>query len=129
MKSEPVSWLLLERYALGELGPDERADVEARLAASEEDRACLAQIRADTSALPLLPLTAPARLRVAPAGPGSVPRSPAAQSARARWIATSGALCAAAAALLLVLRPKPPSTAPTPDAQPRVPAVNAVGIA
>lgn len=110
MKAEPISWLLLERYALGELAPEERADVEARLAASEVDRACLAQIRADTSELPPLPTTAPAaapaRLHALPGGLAQAAPGPQARPrpARTRWIALSGALCAAAVALLVVIR-------------------------
>jgi hypothetical protein len=46
---------LLERYALGELSGPERAAVEARLRVSEQDRACLASILEDASALPPLP--------------------------------------------------------------------------
>jgi hypothetical protein len=86
---EPLSWLILERYALGELSPDQRKDVELRLADSEADRACLAEIMADQSELP--PLA----------------RVSAISSARRRmrpWLGWSAALCAAAAALLVVLR-------------------------
>lgn len=56
---EPLSWLTLERYALGELSAEERADVEARLAASPVDRACLEEILQDRSELSL-PSPAPA---------------------------------------------------------------------
>ncbi len=88
---EPLSWLTLERYALGELGDDERREVEARLAESEQDRACLAEILSDKSELPPLP------------------KVTAIDSARkkrnARWLGLSATLCAAAAALIVLFRP------------------------
>jgi hypothetical protein len=56
-----ISWLQLERYALGELGDSERADVERRLAESREDRACLDAILHDTMELPPLPQVLPLR--------------------------------------------------------------------
>jgi hypothetical protein len=125
MTAEPISWLLLERYALGELGPEERADVEARLAASEVDRACLAEIRADNSELPALPssVTAPARLRAVPAASAKAAPGPVARPSRARhvrWIAATGTLCAAAASLLVVVRTRPTGdelATPTPQTQ------------
>lgn len=86
---EPLSWLLLERYALGELSPDERKDVEARLARSEVDRACLAEIMADQSELPPL---------------ASVSTITSARARKRPWLAWSAAVCAAAAALVLVLQ-------------------------
>jgi hypothetical protein len=100
---EPLSWLTLERYALGELSADERAEVEARLAASESDRACLAEILADKSELP--PLTGLPE-EDAPSAQVAAPASLAAARARqkAHWLPWSLGLCAAAAALLLVLR-------------------------
>ncbi len=52
---EPLSWLLLDRYALDELTPPERARVDARLAVSRQDRACLEAILSDSSELPRLP--------------------------------------------------------------------------
>jgi hypothetical protein len=61
--AEPVSWLLLERYALDELDAGERRAVEARLAESADDRACLELIRGDRSELPRLP-AAPSRMRL-----------------------------------------------------------------
>ncbi|HEY6878915.1 MAG TPA: hypothetical protein VI299_12885 [Polyangiales bacterium] len=81
MSTEPVSWLMLERYALGELSPDERAQVEQRLAMSDADRACLASILADDTVLPPLPTPLPRRKR-------------------AWWI---GAALAAAAALAFIV--------------------------
>lgn len=54
---EPPSWLTLERYALGELGAVERAELERELARSEGARAALAAIR-EPLALPPLPPSA-----------------------------------------------------------------------
>lgn len=63
--SEPLSWLVLEQYALGELSPTERARVEAKLGASPADRARLAQITAESQILPALviPVRAAGRRR------------------------------------------------------------------
>ena len=58
---EPLSFLTLELYALDELPLHERRRVEAQLAASEADRACLAAILADRSELPPLPTILPQR--------------------------------------------------------------------
>jgi hypothetical protein len=92
---EPLSWLTLERYALGELAPSERARVEAQIAESPEDRACLDSILNDLTPLPELPVLAVARAnKVAHA------------RKQTRWATYSGALAVAAAALLLVLRPE-----------------------
>lgn len=52
---EPLSWLTLELYALNELPSSERARVEAQLAQSSADRACLDSILNDLSELPALP--------------------------------------------------------------------------
>jgi hypothetical protein len=81
--AEPLSWLVLERYALGELAGDERRAVEARLAESPEDRACLEIILQDATELPPLPAP-PSRMRVRTWAPLAL---------------------AAAAALLLMFRP------------------------
>jgi hypothetical protein len=88
---EPLSWLTLERYALGELSPEERRDVEARLAESEQDRACLAEILSDRSELPPLPQVSPI--------------DSAKKRQRTRWLGASATLCAAAAVLVFLLRP------------------------
>lgn len=87
--NEPLSWLTLERYALGELSASARRDVEARLAASPEDRACLDSILQDTSELPPLPTS------VVPLKSPRKPKTPL-------LVAASTALAVAAAALLLV---------------------------
>jgi len=83
---EPVSWLRLERYHLGELGPAERAEIAEHLAACEACRGCLARIELD-DAVALPPLPAPR------------PESVAASRWR-RGAAAFGALALAAAALL-----------------------------
>jgi predicted anti-sigma-YlaC factor YlaD len=57
----PVSWLRLERYALGELDRDVRADVAGHLATCDRCRACAERIAADARELPPLPATAPPR--------------------------------------------------------------------
>lgn len=63
---EPISWLRLEQYYLGELDPKERAAVEEGLRASAADRACLHQIAAgDQSLLPPLPVPLPHRAQPA----------------------------------------------------------------
>jgi hypothetical protein len=50
---EPVSWLRLERYHLGELRPEEAAQVERALAVDAEARECLEQIRQPVALRPL----------------------------------------------------------------------------
>jgi len=88
---EPLSWLTLERFALGELSPVELLEVEARLASSAEDRAILAQIRADQSPLPPLSCDPPRALEQAHD-----------KRRRQAWLALGAGLCAAAALLLVV---------------------------
>jgi hypothetical protein len=82
---EPVSWLRLERFALG--APDPA--IASHLAACPACAHCLDQIRDDVVALPPLAVPAP----VAVAGP-----------ARRRWLAPAFAAAAAAAIVLLVIR-------------------------
>jgi hypothetical protein len=84
---EPLSWLKLERYALGELSAAQRAEVERELELSEAARAALATIR-EPLALPPLPVAS-------------------VLSARRKLLFrrfSLGAACAAAAALALLLR-------------------------
>jgi hypothetical protein len=92
---EPLSWLLLERYALGEVSAEERTLVEARLAVSAEDRACLAAIRADDSELPSLPTLSSAD-RPKPVVSARKKRSP---------LFALSAVMAVAAALFMMFRP------------------------
>lgn len=90
LSHEPLSWLKLERYALGELAAEERRQVETRLALSPADRAVLAQIRGDESVLPPLPLVALG--------------SPRRERKRIGWAAISATVAAAAAVTLALLR-------------------------
>ncbi|AKU97268.1 hypothetical protein AKJ09_03932 [Labilithrix luteola] len=54
----PISWLRLERHALGELDEASRTEIEAHLSSCPACTACLARIRADGRELP--PLVVPA---------------------------------------------------------------------
>ncbi len=89
---EPVSWLRLERFRLGELGATERVGVAAHLAACTACAACMARIEADeTRELPALALgPAPTRPMLAPP----------ARSPRRRLFASVAALAAAAVVVL-----------------------------
>jgi hypothetical protein len=93
MKSVPsdgrLSFLTLERYALGELSQERCREVEARLAESERDRMRLAAIRGDS--VELLPLP--------------TPLAPTKARRPALWAGLGGALAAAALALLVFLAP------------------------
>jgi len=85
---QPVSWLALERHALGELREDEARALEEHLARCPVCRSCQAQIAQDVRELPpLLPLPA-------------AERRPRRQGSRAAWWALAGAC----AATLLMLR-------------------------
>lgn len=59
----PVSWLLLERYQLGEVSAAERARVAAHVDACPACRADLDGLASDDRPLPPLPEVAPARTR------------------------------------------------------------------
>lgn len=91
--SEPVSWLRLERYALGELSGAAATAVREHLAACPACEACFARIGADAHALPPLPA------RPAPRKFWTWPR-----------LAWMGGMLATAAILLLVLRPRGAAT-------------------
>jgi hypothetical protein len=84
---EPVSWLRLEQWRLGELVEPERARVSEHLESCAACAACAARIDADAG------LDLPAR----PPAPRRRPR-------RLRFMASAGALAAAAALLLVVGR-------------------------
>ncbi len=93
---EPVSWLLLERFRLGELGEPERARIAEHVAACAACAACAARIEADeTLELPALEVGTAAKGRCVVRE-----RSPR----RVRWLASAGAIAAAAAAILVVGR-------------------------
>ncbi len=81
--AQPISWLKLEQYRLGELSADEMRRVEAHLKECEVCRASLESIRQDEA----VPKPLPEVTRKVP---------------WLRWV-TAGAALAAAAALLLVL--------------------------
>jgi len=84
--AEPVSWLRLERFALGELNGAAASAVRAHVDACPACRFCLEQIRDDRVALPALP---------------ALPAPPPRRWAWPRVLLGGGALAAAAAALLL----------------------------
>jgi|HubBroStandDraft_6_1064221.scaffolds.fasta_scaffold284766_3 hypothetical protein len=93
---EPVSWLLLERFRLGELGEPERARIAEHVAACAACAACTARIEADEGLeLPPLEVGAAGKRRH-----GAVPASPR----RVRWLASVGAIAAAAATVLVLGR-------------------------
>jgi hypothetical protein len=87
---EPVSWLRLERFALG--APDPA--IASHLAACPACARCLDHIRDDVVALPPL------------ASHAAIPARP--HRARRRWLAPAFAAAAAAAIVLLVIRHRPP---------------------
>ena len=102
---EPISWLRLERYHLGECEVAERQAIERHLAECDACRASLDSIGADDRPLPALPpLAAPAR-EAANEGAGS-------RLARFLRPAFAGPALAAAAAVLLaiVVWPEAPVT-------------------
>jgi hypothetical protein len=83
----PVSWLRLERYALGDVGPDERTEIAGHLAACPGCRARADLIAGDAGReLPPLPSVPPASLSRRPL----------------RWLAHAAAWATAAAVLLIV---------------------------
>lgn len=102
---EPVSWLRLERFALG--GGADRA-VHDHLARCAACARCLDEIRGDRVALPPLPAS--------PAGEASR-RAPRAPRVLRRWLAPAMALAAAAAVLLVLWRGRgtPDEAAPRED--------------
>lgn len=105
-----ISWLRLEQYHLGELGPEQRAEVEAALAADPETRARLDAIEADARALPPLDLDRPdSGLPLPPEDETlEAPRGEVVSlSAWRRAAAVAGVLAAAALALVLVRPPEP----------------------
>lgn len=111
----PISWLRLERLALGESEPEEVRAIETHLAICESCRTRHAQIAADTRPMPALSL--PARHKRAHDTHTSEPDrkptvrlkpAPASPPARIAWVRISGAAAAlAAAAALLFFFTKP----------------------
>jgi hypothetical protein len=104
----PVSWLRLERYALGELGSGEHAEIAAHLATCARCSACADRIAADAQrALPPLPA-------VVARTPAPLPATPWRERLRRAWPGWWYALGAAAAAFALIfaLRPGEPPHGP-----------------
>ena len=121
---EPVSWLVLERYRLGELPEARRRTVEAHLAACPACAACLAEI---DGPLPLPPLPARvvpppswwSRLRAVlgrPFGESHVHALPARRSPARIWAPAGAAGLAALAVVALLARPKPGNDTTLADA-------------
>lgn len=89
-----VSWLMLERYELGELDPADRSRVEMELSVDPETRRRLATLREDVRAPPPLVL-----------GPDSgLPLPEPSRRRREPWWGVAAGVALAAAAAVLVLR-------------------------
>ncbi len=56
-----VSWLKMERYALGEVGPAELAEIDGHLSGCSACMARLDELRADVEPMPELPVVLPGR--------------------------------------------------------------------
>lgn len=98
--TEPVSWLCLERYHLGELSPEEAARVEQALAVDPETRECLERIRRPIA---LRPMTEPPS------------RTAVVKLRRVRgawWPALSLVAAAMTMAVLVLVRSLPPEALP-----------------
>ena len=94
---KPVSWLLLERYQIGEVSAAERRQVEAHLETCTGCQADLDKLVSDDRPLPALPQPEPAR---------------------PRWSWTLAGVSAAAAAIALVVGLWAPWRPPAPSAIP-----------
>jgi len=97
--TQPVSWLLLERYQMGEVSAEERARLEAHLDGCPGCRADLDRLAADQRPLPPLPEVA-ARSRRAPF-----------------WVGLAAAATAAVALLVLWAPWRPAGRALVPPAR------------
>jgi hypothetical protein len=95
---EPVSWMRLERYGLGELPAAERATIREHLAACPACGECFARIEQGRE-LPALPPLAALRPRARP---------------RVAWLGMLAVASAAAVAMLLVARTQPDVALPGP---------------
>jgi hypothetical protein len=110
-----ISWLTLERYALGELPADEAAQVAAAVAESDDLRARLEAIQADARDLPPLDLTRPDSGLPLPPPVTSVEEAEVVPLVpRRRWGVWGAGLMAAAAALAVVFLPPQPESALPP---------------
>jgi hypothetical protein len=115
-----VSWLVLEQYAMGDLGPEQTAQVEAALAADPDLQARLDAIRADARPVPTLPLilvnSPPPTAQAAQPAPASPPPVTRSRRPRSPWWGRGAAglvTFAIAAVALLMLVPSPPPDRPT----------------
>ncbi len=90
---EPVSWLRLEHYHLGELPPGEHSTIQAHLDGCAHCRAMLAEIEDDARTLPPLPL------------PDATPAQPWYRRLSILIPSVAGPVLVAALALILVLPP------------------------
>ena len=112
--SEPISWLRLERYHLGELADDERARIASHVVSCAACAACLERIERDEAVV--LPALRDLRERVARDSRALPVVRPARRAVPTRWpvwIGTSMGALAAAAAVVLGLRDR--ARAPTSD--------------
>jgi hypothetical protein len=101
---QPISWLRLERYHLGELSASERDSIAEHLRACRACSGCVERIEHDvTSALPPLP-AATTRKRVA----------------RLRWMLPGGIVGTLAAAAAFILSLQRPAATPAPRTGVRV---------
>ena len=98
--AEPISFLRLERHALGELVGAERASVQTHLSACASCRSCFDELRADEVAL--RPLPAPTA-----AVPKSSPRVRRRAPAALAWAAALAAAAVVVLSLRAALAPAP----------------------
>lgn len=102
---EPISYLRLERYGLGELSPVERQRIREHLAACAVCRGCFERVQADTRASDLAWLTS--RLELAPPVAGAkavmMPAPSRGWAGWRSWIAWGGGALGAGLALGLAL--------------------------
>ena len=108
---EPVSWLDLELYVLGELPGDGEQEVESHLELCEVCRDCLELIRADRSVLPQLPRL-PELVHDQPRDGDSGHDHQGAWWRWLRWAVAPAAVAAAAVLLALLLPDDPTVTLP-----------------
>jgi hypothetical protein len=116
----PVSWLRLERVALGELPAGERAEVADHLAGCARCRACADRIAADARDLPPLLLPSPAAATAVQAEAPALPARPPRRRPRIDW---RQALAGVAAAVIVTVALRPGRPPPGPGTGPRVVAI------
>jgi hypothetical protein len=102
---DPISWLTLELYQLGELPAPVRARVQGHLEGCAACAACLARIQAEDGA------DEGAGARAAARAPAAEGQPPGPRWRRRRWWIT-GVVAAAAAGRLLVAGPRAPRQPP-----------------